>query len=407
MNFRYRPADISKDYAELLELWYQAGWREEYYDTGEELKAHIPSSSSVVAEERGGIAGIVTTMGGTFRHRSTDINLCAVLSVVTAIQFRGHAVGSILTRRALCRAIEEGAELSVLGAFDVGYYNKLGFGTVGCVHNFVFDPADIKCTQQAPPLHKLTKNDVAEMHTARLHRHLVHGACSITHPGYSTCIVNATAEHGVGLGIYDKGTLVAHLWGIVKDDINVRVEWWAANSPSHWIALLNGVATLKDQVQRVEILYPPYICIEDLLNRPCRRIRGTPSTERAPYSPLEYWQIRVLSVPSCIAKISLPLERQRRFNLRVHGESIQLNPHDKDAVSDYTVTLGARSECEPGHAAGLPLLECGIGAFSRLWCGAYSATTLALTDHLLAPRELLTTLDTCFLLPTPNCDWYI
>jgi hypothetical protein len=46
-----------------------------------------------------------------------------------------------------------------------------------------------------------------------------------------------------------------------------------------------------------------------------------------------------------------------------------------------------------------------VNAFTRLWLGVRSATSLSWTDHLQAPESLLNQLDNALRLPTPMPDW--
>jgi hypothetical protein len=45
------------------------------------------------------------------------------------------------------------------------------------------------------------------------------------------------------------------------------------------------------------------------------------------------------------------------------------------------------------------------GAFTRMWMGAQSASTLAVTDVLAGPPELIESLDRIFQVPVPHTDW--
>ena len=72
---------------------------------------------------------------------------------------------------------------------------------------------------------------------------------------------------------------------------------------------------------------------------------------------------------------------------------------------DYVVTIGAASGAETGHDRTLPTLTASVGAFSRLWLGVRSATSLSITDDLQAPPELLQALDAVIRLPAPHPDW--
>ena len=51
------------------------------------------------------------------------------------------------------------------------------------------------------------------------------------------------------------------------------------------------------------------------------------------------------------------------------------------------------------------MLDASVSAFTRLWLGALPATSLAITDDLSGPADLLQDLDRAFRLPQPHFDW--
>lgn len=72
---------------------------------------------------------------------------------------------------------------------------------------------------------------------------------------------------------------------------------------------------------------------------------------------------------------------------------------------NYVVRLGPLSSIETGIDETLPTLVATIGAFTRMWLGVRLATSLAITDQLSAPQELLEKLDWILRLPEPKLDW--
>ncbi len=74
-------------------------------------------------------------------------------------------------------------------------------------------------------------------------------------------------------------------------------------------------------------------------------------------------------------------------------------------AGEYVVRVGADSSARPGHAAGLPVLHAGVGAFTRLLMGVVCASALALSDELAGPAELLARLDEAFCLPPARTTW--
>ena len=69
------------------------------------------------------------------------------------------------------------------------------------------------------------------------------------------------------------------------------------------------------------------------------------------------------------------------------------------------MSFGEQSRIEPGKQDRLPTLRAEVGAFSRMWMGAQSASTLAVTDVLAGPPELIESLDRIFQVPIPHTDW--
>jgi len=72
---------------------------------------------------------------------------------------------------------------------------------------------------------------------------------------------------------------------------------------------------------------------------------------------------------------------------------------------DYTLRIGDPSTVVSGSTAGLPTLEATVNAFSRMWFGVLGASSLAITDDLDGPAELLAALDEALCLPVPRAGW--
>ncbi len=61
---------------------------------------------------------------------------------------------------------------------------------------------------------------------------------------------------------------------------------------------------------------------------------------------------------------------------------------------------------EQGSADDLPTLSASVNAFTRMWMGVATPSTLAVSDDLDASPELLTALDEAFGLPEPRHGWF-
>ena len=74
-------------------------------------------------------------------------------------------------------------------------------------------------------------------------------------------------------------------------------------------------------------------------------------------------------------------------------------------TGNYVVTLGEDSSAAAGTDPKLPTLNASINAFTRMWYGVRSASSLAVTDDLSGDEGLLTQLDLVLRLPRPHFGW--
>ena len=117
-------------------------------------------------------------------------------------------------------------------------------------------------------------------------------------------------------------------------------------------------------------------------------------------------QVRICDVAGCLEKTHLVDEI--RFNLALTDPIAEFLPEDvpwRGTTGEYVITLGPSSGAEAGTDSALPTLTASVGAFSRLWLGVLPATSLAVTDDLSAPPDLLEALDHVLQLPKPSFSW--
>ena len=216
---------------------------------------------------------------------------------------------------------------------------------------------------------------------------------------------------GHGLGYVDEaGELTHHLWMDPKDSEfgPYSVRWLAYETDEQLLELLSLLRQLGDQLHQITMLEPAELQMQDLLHMPFRRMRQTRQSKfEQKMWLLAYWQIRICDLAACVQAISVP-HGGARFNL-VLSDPIEplLDPDStwRGVAGTSIVTFGAESSAVPGEDAALPTMRASVNAFSRLWLGAASATSLALTDDLDAPAELLSTLDDLLRFPEPHVDW--
>jgi hypothetical protein len=120
-----------------------------------------------------------------------------------------------------------------------------------------------------------------------------------------------------------------------------------------------------------------------------------------------FWQARICNLDTCLEHTSFSAGPVR-FNLRLSDpieHYLDEGAPWRGIAGEYVVTLGPQSGAEKGHDPSLPTLEATVGSFTRLWLGVLPASSLAFTDHLRGPAELLEQLDAVVRLPAPHVDW--
>ncbi|NJN83868.1 MAG: hypothetical protein HC802_17405, partial [Caldilineaceae bacterium] len=130
--------------------------------------------------------------------------------------------------------------------------------------------------------------------------------------------------------------------------------------------------------------------MQDLLSQPFKREQISKGSEyHTEFRAHADWQIRICKLDACLAATHLT-GKPARFNLLLTDPIEQFLPADatwRGIGGEYVVSLGIESAARKGAEPGLPTLHASVGAFSRLWLGVGSATTLAMTDELDGPDE--------------------
>ena len=117
--------------------------------------------------------------------------------------------------------------------------------------------------------------------------------------------------------------------------------------------------------------------------------------------------MRICDLEKCLEKTKLPAA-ELRLNILLEDPIEQFldeNCEWRGISGAYVATLGRSSGAERGRDDSLPTLTASVGAFTRLWLGVRSASSLQITDQLLGPADLLAALDELFRLPQPWPGW--
>jgi len=349
-----------------------------------------------------------------------DLPMCAVTAVMTSRIARKLGMALRLTARQLAAGAEDGAALAVLGVFDQGFYDRLGFGTGSYEHTFRFDPVTLRVDAPFRPPKRLTKDDWRAVHGAMMNRRRSHGGCLLP----AAELVKAELSlrpNGFGFGYERDGALTHCVWLVAEEMEHgpYQVQMLAYQDGPQLLELLALLKSLGDQVSSIEMHEPPDIQLQALLKEPFRHRRNTRNSDHAAYHRgAAWWQLRMLDVDACVAARRWPGEKVQ-FNLKLTDPVAEFLPDGpwRGCAGDYWISVGPSSWAEPGHRDDLPTLRASVNAFSRLWFGVGPATGLAVTDGLdvgapvhgsdfmASPACLLERLEEALCLPPPRTGW--
>jgi len=402
----FREYDEARDLKAIDRIWREIAW----LDSPEQapaLKDFLSVGDCLTATIADEAECAVHIVPGSMRYLDESLEMCAVTAVTTSRLARKQGFARDLTALQLAKGASQGAEIASLGMFDQGYYDRLGFGTGSYEHTFVLDPATLLVDARFRPPVRLDKEAWRDVHAAMMGRMAGHGTCCLTPPEFIKGELGFQ-ENGFGLGYYEGETLTHFFWAVPRGENGpYRITFIAYRNVGELMELLALIKSLGDQVSTVIMREPPHIQLQDLLREPFRNRRNTKASEYAnEHRSLAYWQIRALDIAACVSK--------RRWN----GPAVRFNLSLRDPLyellegepwrgvgGDYVVHVGESSEAAPGQESGLPTLQAGVGAFTRMLFGIVSASKLAVTDELSGPAALLTQLDAAFVLPTARTTW--
>lgn len=401
------PFDHDAHFEAVHRIWREVGWVEDGNDRHREaMQAFIGASHASVALIDGEPEAFGHWTRGEIWYDDGPLSMCAVTAITTSRVARKQGLATALTTRTLGEGREAGCAVAALGIFDQGFYDRFGFGTGSYENRFSFDPASLVVDAEYRRPVRLTPDDWEEIHGVMENRHRVHGAVVLD----PAAIIKAELlwiDTPVGLGYRDDaGRLTHFVFGSAKGEHGpYTFQWFGYETPQQFRELLRLVKELSDQVASVVVWEPPGIQLQDFISRPFRqRTRTQKSDHETSHRAAAFWQLRVLDLAKCIAarRWSGP---EVRFNLSLTDPVESADP----AVSiggEYVVTIGESSAVEQGRAADLPTLEASVNSFSRVWLGVRSASTLAVSDDVAGPPDLMRSLDHAFAVPEPRLGWF-
>ncbi len=417
---RWRDYDEARDLAAVARTWRECGWIDGSEEQAAGVRAFFAGGDAVVlpAGAGGDAECAVHRTLGTVRHGvgpdAVDLPLNAVTGVTTSRIARGRGLAAEGVVEALARGVDDGAAVAMLGAFEIGFYDRFGFGTGPYEHSPAVDPATlvVPVPDRAPV--RLGRDDLGEVHELLGRRLRAHGGVALTSPG-AVVAEWAWLSEPIGIGLRaDDGRLTGALLADGADEHGpYEVKLLAYEAARDLLDLLGVLRSLGDQVRLVRFSFEPAeVHVQDLVSRPIRqRIAGRMAGGRHhPLSAVAWWQTRIVDLPACIAAtpaVAEPVTLDLVLDDPVAVEAARCDGRWTGIGGAWRIELAptstaVRIDDERVGDDARPVLRADVNALSRWWSGSRTATSLALTDRFEAPPALLDDLDRAVRLPPPR-----
>ncbi|MBC8214717.1 MAG: GNAT family N-acetyltransferase [Candidatus Marinimicrobia bacterium] len=407
----FRNYNAKNDNKKALRIWQECGWLDDDKNDKAGFDAFMNSVVCRIIDINDSPECMVTSTECTLQYQNEILPLSCVTSVNTSRIARKKGFALQLTAQVIAEDAKNGADVSTLGMFEQGFYNKLGYGTGGYEHIISFDPSHLRINVNHRTPTRLSADDWEKIHHSRINRLSKHG---YVNPKSSKITKAETlwSPNGFGLGYFDKSNILTHhLWFSVDKNMEsgpYRIAWMSYQNYEQFLELMAVVKSLGDQIRLVSMHEPSGIQMQDLLDKPFRnRIITKKSDYEHGMKAVAYWQMRICNLVNCLQKTHLNCT-EFQFNLKLTDpiEKFLTNKTQWRGISgNYIINLGESSNAEKGHNSSLPTLTTTVNAFTRLWLGVVPASGLVVTDDISAPKELIEKLDLALRLPRPTPDW--
>jgi len=405
---RIRRTDAAKDQQAIARIWREVGWIDE--DEHEKQFEHfLKDAFGLVAEIRGEPEVSVTGHKGRTRYLQTDLPMWGVTSVTVSRVARKQGLAGTLTARSLAEGARRGCTLAMLGMFDQGFYDRVGFGT-GSYERFIsFDPASLTVTGAPRPPQRFDAGHYEQLHRGLLSARHDHGASWFEEPNTIRAEMGWT-KNPFGLGYFsDDGSALTHsIWGEAKGEHGpYQIYFYSYRDDEELLELLRVIKSLGDQVHAVRMKEPPGIMLQDFVRQPFKQRRQTSKGAfEASHNAVAFWQLRILDMESAIAACRGSTELDLTVELSDPVAEFLEDDEDWRGVAGvWKLHLGSTSEAKrigDRGSATEPALRCDVGSFSRLWIGSATARSLAMQGKLHADAQTIDALDAYFRLPEPH-----
>lgn len=301
-----RAYDPDRDLADVQRVWREVGWITDD-DQEKVLPPFLADAHAIVAEQDAHAECMVTIHDGSIRLDEVDLPVAVVSSVTTSLVGRRRGYARRMCAEQLVAAAERGAAVAILGMFDQGFYNKVGFGTGASMLRHQFDPALLTVPVPDRRPVRLSAEDAAEMHVANQRRLRAHGGVTIASSSFTEGELKWDDDPLVALGFRDDaGELTHYLWGASKGEHGPwHVFGMIYRDTAQLLELLGLLRLVSDQIRSVSLPQPSEVMVNDVIDRPGRHrfvTRGAKNEARVANE--SWWQVRVLDLPAVVAALA-------------------------------------------------------------------------------------------------------
>lgn len=400
----YKKEQHSKD---IFRIWLECGWLEDTKDHKKALEHFTSGSEAMVIEHDGSAECLVVVSPGILRYGEKDLPLAAVSSVTVSRILRKQGAAPRLLASMLAQEIRKGAVVAGLGMFEQGFYNRLGFATMGYEHWYQFSPCHLKHYKKGGIPVRIGVEDWKEAYECHRDRMKGHGFVQINPPEVFRAEM-IWSKNGFGLGYRKDGKLSHYIWFAPEDVENgpYVVQWMSYNDWTEFMELMGIIKSLEEQLRSVRIKEPAFIQLQDFIEKPfLQRALTRKSKFEGRMEFIAYQQMRICRLKEAIEAVSYE-GRPFAFNLSLSDPLADyLTDYTSLCAGDFTVSIGRESTLAEGFRKDLPLIEGDIGAFTRLWAGVMPASTIGLTENLKIDKSLRRDLERAFYSPWFRSDW--
>ncbi|MCD4760546.1 GNAT family N-acetyltransferase [bacterium] len=409
MIMRKLNRELNKEMKAIYRIWKECGWISDDANEKKSLDAFLEGSNNQIIELNGDPECLICTSPGKMYYGDTTLNITAVTAVTVSHILRKQGAASTLLVSMLGEEAQHGADVAGLGMFEQGYYNRLGFTTMGYEHWFTFDPGKLSIYKKGGIPERLTKKNWKAVHKNLSERIKGHGTVTLDPPE----LIKAEmlfGKNAFGLGYKQNGKLTHHVW-FSTDDAETGpyyVRWMAYSNWDQFLECMGIIKSLEEQVRSISMREPTHIQLQDFIEKPFQLQTITRKSKfESRMRAIAYQQLRILNLENSIAAVcyeGTPFS----FNLTLSDPlkaQLPANSTYKGCSGEYTVNIGKESSISQGVTKGLSAVSGSISGFTRLWIGTVPASTIGLSEDLKIDPQLYDQLQKAFFKPYAGSDW--